>query len=353
MARACRIPLRSDGWIPVPQASSIAGEGGAWRHIHRADHPHRGAGDPGLDCRAPDGPRGPGISPARGGLATGRRSPTGAAAGVDVPATPPDLRLELHHSRQGGGVQFRTGHRLAGEPQLDQRDRGRHPASPRCHDQCQCDGNLLAQWDGEREHLHTHQPHGTIPGDGGLHRPGHGVQGVLSSVRARWRYRQQGLTLIEVLFAISVMAVALLGVASMFPAALRSVITGGQTSKATMLVREMVEMIQADPFDSLVTYYNGFNTQPLTTQLMNNPPTFTCPVTPGVQDYNKKKWTCDMLIAGTEGSGQGLPGGYGTIRVDCVKPDGTINACSTDTEFQLRQVTVTVTWNGQGGARSV
>lgn len=171
-------------------------------------------------------------------------------------------------------------------------------------------------------------------------------------MRARRHYGQQGLTLIEILFAISFMAVALLGVASMFPAALRSVMIGGQTSKATMLVREMAEMIQADSFDRLDTYYNGFNTQPLTTQLITNPPTFTCPVTPGVQDYNKKKWTCDMLVAGTEGSGQGLPGGYGTIRVDCVKANGTIAPCPPTELPDLRQVTVTVTWNSQW-ARSV
>ena len=160
-----------------------------------------------------------------------------------------------------------------------------------------------------------------------------------------------GLTLIEVLFAISVMAIGLLGVASMFPAGLRSVITGGHTSKATMLVREMVEMIQADTFDSLDAYYNGFNTKPLTTGLMTVPPTFTCPVNPALPDYNKKKWTCDMLLAGVEASGQGLPEGYGTVRVDCVNPNGTINT-SVPCPTELRLVTVTVTWTSQG-SRSV
>ncbi len=160
------------------------------------------------------------------------------------------------------------------------------------------------------------------------------------------RLGRPGLTLIEVLFAISVMAVALLGVASMFPAALRSVLTGGQTTKATMLAREMVEMMQADTFDSLDTYYNGFNTSLLMTELLKVPPTFTCPVTPAVPDYNKKKWTCDMLATGTQASGPGLSGGTGTIRVDCVNPNGTVNPtvpCPTE----LRQVTVTVTWDNQ------
>jgi prepilin-type N-terminal cleavage/methylation domain-containing protein len=166
-----------------------------------------------------------------------------------------------------------------------------------------------------------------------------------------------GLTLIEVLIAIGVMAVALLGVASMFPTALRSVMTGGQTSKATMLAREMVEMIQVGTFDSLDSDYQGFSTSSLMPGLLADPPTFTCPVkTPPAlgafvgPEFNKRKWTCDMLPVGANSgspdAGQGLPGGVGTIRVDCVNPDGTINStmpCPTE----LRQVTVTVTWNSQ------
>jgi hypothetical protein len=149
----------------------------------------------------------------------------------------------------------------------------------------------------------------------------------------------------------SVMAIGLLGVASMFPAGLRSVITGGHTSKATTMAREMVEMLQADLFANLDTYYNGFDTRPLTAGLLANPPTVTCPPNPALPDYNKKKWACDMLGTGAAASGKGLPEGYGTVRVDCVNPNGTINTsvpCPTD----LRLVTVTVTWTSQG-SRSV
>ena len=182
------------------------------------------------------------------------------------------------------------------------------------------------------------------------------------SLTAARHVGRPGLTLLEILFAIVVMAVALLGVASMFPAALRSVMTGGQTSKATMLAREMIEMIQVDAFDNLDTNYQGFSTSSLMPGLMENPPAFTCPVktppAPGAfvgPEYSKRKWTCDMLIvganSGTPDAGQGLPEGVGTIHVDCVDPSGTINStapCPTE----IRQVTVTVTWNSRG-ARSV
>lgn len=153
-----------------------------------------------------------------------------------------------------------------------------------------------------------------------------------------------GLTLVEFLFATTVMAMALLGVAGMFPSALRSVVSGGQVTKATVLAQAMADMIRNDPFDNLVSLYNGFDTRALSV---------TCPVTPSGFDasYNKKRWTCDLLATDAQVSGQGLPGGYGTVSVACLNANGTTNTtspCPTD----LRRVTVTVTW-GATGSQSV
>ncbi|MFI5339971.1 MAG: hypothetical protein ACHQ7N_09050 [Candidatus Methylomirabilales bacterium] len=160
-----------------------------------------------------------------------------------------------------------------------------------------------------------------------------------------------GLTLVEVLFAVSILAFALLGVAGMFPSAMQSVYAGGQTTKATMLAREMIDMIRADTFDSLVSRYDGFDTSTLTV---------TCPVTPPIPsspalDYNKKKWTCDIAASGTRDTGQGLPGGRGTVSVACVNFGNTSPfkesniACPTPnpTDNTTRKVTVTVTWGAQ------
>jgi type IV pilus modification protein PilV len=170
-------------------------------------------------------------------------------------------------------------------------------------------------------------------------------------LRRGGRLGPQGLTLIEVLFALSILAFALLGVAGMFPSAMRSVQGGGETTKATVLARGMIDMIRADAFDSLVSQYNNFDTRTLTV---------TCPVTPPTPsspdaNYNKKKWTCDIAASGTRDTGQGLPGGRGTIAVACVDFNATSpfqeksdSGCTKDT----RKVTVTVTWGIQG-SRSV
>ena len=165
-----------------------------------------------------------------------------------------------------------------------------------------------------------------------------------------------GLTLIEVLFAISILAFALLGVAGMFPSAMRSVQSGGETTKATILARGMIDMIRADTFGSLVSRYNNLDTSKVTV---------TCPVTPPTPsnpdaDYNKKKWKCDIAASGTRDTGQGLPGGRGTVTVTCVDFDTTTPfkekniACPTPNpnDYTTKKVTVTVTW-GDKASRSM
>jgi len=175
-----------------------------------------------------------------------------------------------------------------------------------------------------------------------------GLPGGLPPLILGRRLSRLGLTLIEILFALSVMAFALLGVAGMFPSALRSVLTGGQTTKATALAREMVDMIRSDEFRQLVSRYNNLDTRTVNVNCLYFPPN------PPAYDagFNKKKWKCDLqaTAAGISGQplseGQGLPGAYGTVGVACVNPSGTSKTCS-DTDL-LRRVTVTVTWQSQG-----
>jgi type II secretory pathway pseudopilin PulG len=169
------------------------------------------------------------------------------------------------------------------------------------------------------------------------------------------------LTLVEVLFALSVLAFALLGVAGMFPSAMRSVQSGGETTKATVLAREMVDMIRNAPFDLLNKPfaspdwgYAGFYTQnPLAD--LTCPPRSDDPDPDRKKQFNHRKWMCDILASGTRDTGQGLPGGRGTVTVACVDFNATSpfqeksdSGCAKDT----RKVTVTVTWGIQG-SRSV
>jgi prepilin-type N-terminal cleavage/methylation domain-containing protein len=175
-----------------------------------------------------------------------------------------------------------------------------------------------------------------------------------------------GLTLIEVMLAVSILAFALLGVAGMFPSAMRSVQGGGETTKATVLAREMIDMIRSAPFDTLNKPfaspdwgYAGFYTQnPLAD--LTCPPRSDDPDPDRKKQFNHRKWMCDILASGTRDTGQGLPDGRGTVTVTCVDFDTTSPfkekkiTCPTPgpTDYSTRKVTVAVTWGAQG-SRSV
>jgi Tfp pilus assembly protein PilV len=170
------------------------------------------------------------------------------------------------------------------------------------------------------------------------------MPGDVLAVRTGRRLAPGGLTLIEFLFAVSVVAFTGLGVAGMFPAAFRSVVVGGQVTKATILAHEMVDMIRSDPFDTLVSRYDGFDSR--TDGRVRN---LSCPVSAGATDYNLKKWTCDLKVSGARLTGGGLPSSFGTVAVACVRADGTSGSCGST---ELLRVTVAVTWEPQG-SRSV
>lgn len=154
----------------------------------------------------------------------------------------------------------------------------------------------------------------------------------------------RGFTLVEFLIATSIVSFAMLGVASMFPAAMRSVIAGGEVTKATMLAQEMADIIRSEPFDVLGARYDNVDTGTLSV---------SCPLDetstpPPYADYTAKRWACDLQLTGARDSGRGLRGAYGRVRVDCVDESGAVVTCPSS----LQRVTVTVFW-GDDGSRSV
>ncbi len=169
------------------------------------------------------------------------------------------------------------------------------------------------------------------------------------------RSQTAGLTLVEFLFAASIMAMVGLGVAGMFPSAFRSVVGGGQVTKAASLAQEMVNMMRTEPFDNLYLtpssgngyrgYYSTYSTTGLSLPS-------TCP-TGADSCANKKKWKADLSADGASSTGQGLPGGYGTVAVTCLNANAsspytlTTATCSS-TSTNILRVSVTVAWTGSG-----
>jgi prepilin-type N-terminal cleavage/methylation domain-containing protein len=82
--------------------------------------------------------------------------------------------------------------------------------------------------------------------------------------------RQMGFSLIELLIGMSIMALGLLSIATMFSTGYTSVTHGGRTTMATSAARQILEDMQAIPFNSLGNL-NGFNTATPGTLPVSNP----------------------------------------------------------------------------------
>jgi Tfp pilus assembly protein PilV len=186
------------------------------------------------------------------------------------------------------------------------------------------------------------------------------------SLRPKRQIVAAGLTLIEFLIATSIMAFAALGVAGMFPAAFRSVIGGGQVTKATILAQEMADMIRTEPFDKVYVTpssgngYTGYSNQSASPSTFDTRNTgslpATCPVPSTDSCTNKKKWQSDLLAGAGQASGKGLPVAYGTVAVTCLNI-GTTSPYTPTTatcggSTNLLRITVTVFWD-RNASRSV
>ncbi len=71
------------------------------------------------------------------------------------------------------------------------------------------------------------------------------------------RADEQGLTLVELLFAFTIFSVAVLGVVGMFPVAAQHLRAGGDLTKATGLAQRMVEQLRDEPIQVLPRYHNA------------------------------------------------------------------------------------------------
>ena len=153
-----------------------------------------------------------------------------------------------------------------------------------------------------------------------------------------------GFTMMEVLFAASIMVVALLGIAMVLPSADMNLHHSGQISKAVSLAQQMIETLKNDPFTALPSYH-GVDTRNTGTYPADdpNPP---IPGNPGnfMGGSNIAKWVTDINLY--LATGAGVTNGYGTIAVSDVATDPSGNAI-------LRKISVTLSWTDRGQPHSL
>ena len=68
---------------------------------------------------------------------------------------------------------------------------------------------------------------------------------------------EQGLTLVELLIAMAIVSITMLGVVGMFPMAHQHIRAGGDLTKATGLAQRMVELLRDERFQAVARYHNA------------------------------------------------------------------------------------------------
>lgn len=160
---------------------------------------------------------------------------------------------------------------------------------------------------------------------------------------------KRGFTLIEILIGASVLAVGLLGLATIYPVAYLNVDSGGKLTEASALSQSFMEELRTlaviDPpnFDAVIGDFpaNGFNGMS-TTNCQGN--------------LNCINWRNQLDMAF---NGQ-LPQGVGTVTIACTDGAGNPvpapppNDCVAPSQFGwIATIDVRVNWNDLRGARTV
>ena len=134
----------------------------------------------------------------------------------------------------------------------------------------------------------------------------------------------KGLTLLEVLISASILAVSLLAIAAVFPAAMGAMEGAGEERRAYAVAQGMLERIQGTAAFNDTFLYDGQSTAQATPFLTGS----------AVVDANLTAWKQEI----EQVPGSGLPQGVGTITVVTV---------AGVTPARLATITVTVQWPNQ------
>lgn len=143
---------------------------------------------------------------------------------------------------------------------------------------------------------------------------------------------ERGLTLVELLIAMTMLSVAMLGILGMFPVAHQHLRVGSDVTKATALAQRMVEALRDEPFQVVPRYHNADT---------RTPASFPLDDASGTPPFRGgsllQQWQDEITATPQLG---GLYQGWGRIEVASL-------------DRGLRSVTVTLGWSATPADRTV
>ncbi|MFQ5803135.1 MAG: prepilin-type N-terminal cleavage/methylation domain-containing protein [Candidatus Methylomirabilales bacterium] len=157
--------------------------------------------------------------------------------------------------------------------------------------------------------------------------------------RGRGLRSRSGFTLIEILIAMAVLTVGLLGVASLYPVAYVNVDAGGKLTEATALAQSFLEQLRtigATDFDGMAG--------PFPAQGFNGMSTDAC-----AGNAICVGWGNNLDVA----NGGQLPQGVGTVTITCQDGGGAPQPCTPSQAGWLATLNVTVNWIDLRGQRTM
>jgi len=167
-----------------------------------------------------------------------------------------------------------------------------------------------------------------------------------------WHRHNSGFTLIEVLVAVVVVSIGLLGLAELQISGLRANMSSEARSKATLLASDIVERMRANPSGVVAGAYHGIaaskticeGTRPVpfcSSTSDNSEDIPPCPTATAMAAFDAWVWACGMAPPGVRKGGvtNQLPGGIARVTCNDNNPDDNF-PCTPGS-----QSTITVSWN--------
>lgn len=153
-------------------------------------------------------------------------------------------------------------------------------------------------------------------------------------IDSRLNKDNRGFTLLEVLVALTILAVALLGLLSMVGGTMRAMDSGKRQTQAINLVSEKLEMLKAVPFANIQNISGSAGG--LTWACSGADPVFTCTPSPATVTIDSLTYSWSWTVTYIDLDGDG----------ETVNDDGLFD------QSDIKRVDITVTWTDLLGDHS-